>query len=182
MGVLGVIFLVVLAVILIARGGGKPETQQNKRVIRLSEQAKEGTSVQLTVQGRLVGEEQRRAIRIIINQNERRLEILTGYEEAVERSQVYPNTPAAYEHFLLGIARAGFIAERPYQIKDERTVCPLGRHYFYELKDYSQELKRLWGTSCSEKQGTFNGAPSTIQTLFRMQIPDYQKQIKGVKL
>jgi hypothetical protein len=182
-GVLGVIFAVVLAIILISGGGNdKKKTDTTKRVVKVSQQNKEGTSVSVTTQGRVVGEDERRAIRIIVTQNERRLEILTGYEEAVERSQVYANTPAAYENFLIAIDRAGFNRSRPYPIKDERGVCPLQRRYIYELKEYGQELSRLWSTQCSAKQGTFAGAATTLRVLFQEQIPDYSKQIRGVKL
>ncbi len=182
--VLGIIFVVVLAIVLISRGGNdSPNGRDTPKVVKTTDQNKEGTSVVFTTQGRLVGEDQRRAIRVVVTQSERRLEILTGYEEAVERSQVYANTPDAYENFLIALDRAGFTRSKEYVPTDERGVCPLGRTFIYQVKEFSQDLKNLWNTSCnSAKQGTFAGAASTIQTLFRRQIPDYEKQVKGVKL
>jgi len=185
LGMLGVILVVVLAIILISRGGNKdkpPAGQQGKRVVKVSEQAKQGTSVQFTTQGKLVGEVERRAIRITITQEERKLDILTGYEEAVERTQVYPNTQAAYETFMTALDYAGLSRERKALTNDERAVCPMGRRYIYELKEYSQELIRLWDTSCGNKWGTFGGDEKNVRQLFQAQIPEYAKQIKGVKL
>lgn len=185
LGVLGVILVVVLAVVLISRGGNDdkpPAGQQGKRVVKVSEENRQGTSVSVTTQGKLVGEDQRRSIRITVSQDERRLEILTGYEEAIERTQVYPNTPSAYENFLIAIDFAGFSRERKAKTTDERAVCPLGRRYIYELKEYSQELIRSWSASCGTQWGTFGGKGSTIRKLFQAQIPDYNTQVKGVKL
>lgn len=184
LGMLGVILVVVLAIILISRGGkDKPPTgQQGERVITVSEQAKESTSAQMTIQGKLVGEDERRAIRITVSQDERKLEILTGYEEAVESSQVYANTPAAYETFLAALDYAGLSRERKALTTDERAVCPLGNRYIYELKEFSQELIRLWDTTCGNKWGTFGGDENTVRKLFQEQIPEYQKQVKGAKL
>lgn len=180
LGVLGILLVVFLAIVLVRSGGrDRPPAE---RPVAVSEQNREGTSVQLTEQGRLVGEDQRRAIRIVVTQNERRLEILTGYEEAVEKSQVYPNTPAAYETFLIALDRAGLNRPRRTAVTDERGVCPLGQRYIFEVKEYSQELVRLWSTSCGNDEGTFAGKGSTIRTLFKAQIPDYATQTRTVKL
>lgn len=179
MAVLGIIFVVILAIVLISHGGGP---KQGPRPVVVSDQNREGTSVQFTNQGRLVGEDKRRAIRIVVSQNERRLEILTGYEEAVERAQVYPNTPAAYENFLIALDKAGFDNKRVVSDDDERGSCPLGYTYIYQLKDFSQELIRTWSTSCSARTGTFSGNPATIRTLFQLQIPDYATQTQNVDL
>lgn len=178
LGVLGVIVVVILAIVLITRGGGGKKPLQ----IDVSDQNREGTSMQFTTQGKVVGEDERRAIRIVVTQNERRLEILNGYEEAVEKTQVYPNTPSAYENFLIALDKSGFEKKRQSTNTDERGVCPLGKTYVYELKDFSQDLIRTWGTSCGTKTGTAAGKASTIQKLFQEQIPDYTTQIKGVDL
>lgn len=180
LGVLGVIFVVVLAVVLISRGGGPK--QPTTEPLRISEQNREGTSVHFTTQGKLVGQDRRRGIRISISQNERRLEILNGYEEAVDRAYVYPNSPAAYETFLIALEAEGFDKKRTTKIEDERAVCPLGRRYIYELKEFSQEIIRLWNSTCGRRYGNFNGDGNTIRQLFQEQITDYSKRIDGVEL
>jgi hypothetical protein len=180
LGIFGVIFVAILAIVLITRGGGKRAPTEKPLVV--AQEAREGVSAVLTTQGKLVGEDQRRAIRISIDQNERRLEILTGYEEAVERAQTYPNTHAAFEAFLVALDQAGFDSKRKTIIKDERGACPLGKRYIYELKEYSQDLLSLWDTNCGQQMGTFAGSKLTVRKLFEQQIPDYRKQIRGVDL
>lgn len=181
LGVLGVILVSILAIVLITSGGGG---DQGPAVAPLdvSEEAREGVSAVYTVQGRLVGQNQRRAIRIIVNQDERRVEVLAGYEEAVERSNTFPNTHAAFESFLVALDQAGFDNKQATSIEDERGACPLGYRYIYELREYSQELLRSWNTSCSSNQGTFDGSTSTIRRLFRAQIPDYNSLVSDVDL
>jgi hypothetical protein len=180
LAVLGVIFLVILAVILITRGGPRgPEAPS----LVVSKEAREGVSAVYTQEGTITGEDRRRAIRIIVNQDERRLEVLTGYGEAVEFAQTYPNTHEAFETFLVALDQAGFDDKReaPAGV-DERGACPLGRRYAYELNEYSQPLLSLWGTSCGGKLGTFAGNKTTILKLFELQIPNYRDQVKDVDL
>jgi len=181
-GILGVIFVAILAIILISSRGDRPQDQSGSQKIVVSEQNNEHTSVRLTNQGRLVGEDQRRAIRVTVNETERKLEILTGYEETVERSTSYPNTPTAYETFLVALDKAGFSRERATVNTDERGACPLGRRYIYELMDSGEAKIHLWDTTCGSKIGTFAGDESTIRRIFQQQIPDYLAQTKGVKL
>jgi hypothetical protein len=181
LGIFGVILVAILAIVLITRGGGdKPNSTQKSLVV--AEEAREGVSAVFTIQGAVVGENQRRAIRITINQSERRLEILTGYGEAVERAQTYANTQAGFENFLVALDLAGFDNQKKTLIEDERGACPLGRRYTYELKEFSQDLLSLWSTSCGGKLGTFAGNKTTVSRLFERQIPGYDKQIRGVDL
>jgi hypothetical protein len=181
LGIFGVIIVAILAIVLITRGGGnKPATTQKPLVV--SEEARPGVSAVLTTQGAVTGENQRRAIRITVSQTERRLEILTGYGEAVERAQTYPNTEAGFETFLVALDQAGFENQKKSIVEDERGACPLGRRYIYELKEYSQDLLSLWSTSCGGKLGTFAGNRVTVRRLFERQIPDYATQVRGVDL
>lgn len=181
LGALGFIFIAILAIVLITRGRGGDNGPVAPKLV-VSEEAREGVSAVLTTQGEVVGEDQRRAIRIIVDQDERRLEILEGYGEAVERASTFPNTHAAFETFLVALDQAGFDNKRVSAIEDERGACPLGRRYIYELRDNSQELLRLWNTSCSGRLGTFDGNSSTIRKLFEQQIPEYKTLIRGVQL
>lgn len=180
LGVFGVIFVSIIAIVLIMRGGGDKRTAVKPLVI--SEEAREGVAAVYTEQGAVVGENQRRAIRVIVNQDERRLEILSGYEEAVERSSTFANTNAAFENFLVALDQAGFEEKKPTAIKDERGACPLGRRYIFELREYSQELLRSWNTSCNGKMGNFDGNTSTVRQLFQKQIPDYSGLTRNVDL
>lgn len=180
LGIFGVIFVAIIAIVLITRGGG--DNRPDVKPLVVSEEAREGVSAVYTVHGAVVGENQRRAIRVVVSQDERRLEILSGYGEAVERASTFPNTNAAFENFLVALDQSGFDNKRPTKITDDRGACPLGRRFTYELREYSQELLRLWNTSCGGKLGDFNGRSTTVRRLFEKQIPDYQKLVRGVDL
>lgn len=179
LGVIGVFLVLIIAIVLIFGGTSK---RADKEQLIISKQARAGVSAVLTVQGQLVGENQRRAVRIVINQNERRLEILSGYEQSVERSNTFPNTTPAFEYFLAALERAGFDKKQPNTILDERGVCPLGRRYFYELREYSQELLKSWNTSCGSNIGDFGGRGQLIRTLFQKQFDDYSGLTRDVSL
>lgn len=181
LGIVAIIFVMLIGILLLTGGGDEPRSDE--RVILAEEANKPGASVAFTTQGRLVGQNERRAIRVKISQDERRLEILTGYEEAADRSHVYPNTDAAYETFLVALDQAGFTDEQKTVVEDERGACPLGKRYIYEFKEYSQQIVHLWDTSCGNRAGgTFDGDDSTIRKLFERQIPDYRDRVRDVDL
>ena len=186
LGVLGVILLAVVAVVLIVsmnpssnngqKSGGKPA------VNLLDYISKDSSHVSWTQQGPVVGEDERRAVRVTVSASERKIEILDGYEETVERSQTYPNSPDAYNTFLRSLKEAGFSKERTVSQPDEKAVCPLGNRFIYDLTDGSNQIVRTWSASCSTTLGPFAGNSNLTRSLFQNQIPDYSTQIKNVKL
>lgn len=185
-GVLAVVLAAIIAIVMLTRtpdtttSGQKPG---GKPAVKLLDYVdKTGSQTQWTMQGKLVGEEQRRAIRVSVSESERRVEILQGYEERVERSASYPNTRAAYETFLRALDVAGFTRERKVAITDERGVCPIGNRYIYNLWEGSEHPVRTWSATCSGALGTFAGNPVLTQQLFQLQIPDYAVQTRGVQL
>ena len=132
--------------------------------------------------GRLVGAEDRRSIRITVSANERRLEVLSGYNGEVINSQSFPNTQTAYKAFLSGLGGQGFMTAKKTDIVDPQSVCTNGLHHYYTLTEGSEKKSDLWSVSC-DKSGTFNGrSTKTIRELFQRQIPEYGQQIQGVKL
>lgn len=182
-GVIAVVLLTILAIVLIlGRDTGTQPNQSGKQAVSLFEQAKDGGTVTFTTEGRLVGEEERRAIRITVSSGSRKVEVLRGYTNIVEKSQTFPNTQAGYEEFLKALEIAGFSRKRAYTPEDERGVCPLGRRFIYEFEKQGEDSLKTWSTTCSDKQGTFGGSSSTIRRLFENQITDYGKFIQGVRL
>lgn len=156
--------------------GGKP-------AVKLTEFATDtGSSVIWVQQGPVEGQDQRRSVRITISPSERRFEILSGYEESVERTQTFSNNNQAYEAFIQALNNAGFARERDVPLKDERGVCPLGNRFIYELKDDGDRKLRTWSASCNNAAGPFAGNSLLTRQLFQRQIPDYNKQVRGVNL
>jgi hypothetical protein len=181
LGIAGLVVILIVAIVLIASRGPAP-TQQGKKAVVLSEYADKDAKVVLTTQGKIVGEEDFRTVRISVTRTERVVEVLDGYEETFEKRNTYQNSEAAYSTFIKALDKAGFSREKKTDIKDETGVCPLGRRYQYDLKEGTEATLHLWSTSCSQSQGSFGGNSSLVRELFESQIPDYDKFIAGVKL
>ena len=180
LGVLGIILVILLAVSLIFRGDSKDQAK-DKTVVQLVDYAKKNSSVSLTTYGKLVGEQERRAIRVTATPSERRLEVLQGYDESVISSKTYENTQDAYANFLSALAKYGFEKSRKSTITDPRGVCPTGNRYTFDLTDGGTSKSNLWSNSC-DKTGTFAGNSATVRELFRLQIPEYTKQTQTIRL
>jgi hypothetical protein len=183
-GVVAVIIATILAVVLILGRNDTPEQpgQTGTQAVSLYDKAKDGGTVRYTIEGQLVGEDERRAVRITISSGIRKVEVLRGYNESVVKTQTFSNTSAGFEEFLKALEVAGFSRKRTYEPEDERGVCPLGRRYIYEFEKSGEDPVKTWSTSCSEKQGTFGGGAVTVRKLFQNQIPDYTKFVKDVEL
>lgn len=176
-----VLLLVFLFVFVINRGDDQnPAT--TPQVLKLVDYADKDSTVVFHTDGRLVGAEDRRSIRITISANERRLEIYSGYSGEVINSQSFPNTQIAYQAFLSGLGGQGFMTAKKTDIVDPQSVCTNGLHHYYTLTEGSEKKSDLWSVSC-DKSGTFNGrSTKTIRELFQRQIPEYGQQVQGVKL
>lgn len=184
LGTLGFIILAVVAIILIAStpGGRGTNTQEGERKLTLTDYIDDDSTVVFTEQGRIVGDNEHAGIRISVNRSERRIQILRGYEEVIEREQAFPNTPDGYDSFIRALTNAGFSRERDTDQKDSRGTCPLGRRQLYDLRVGADELQHLWSTACRDQEGTFGGNDGLVRELFQKQITDYNKFVAGVRL
>ncbi len=182
-GIVGVIIVLLIIVLAIFFGGRNSTEQTAVDKVILSEQTDGNTAVKLTTQGRLVGDTERRAIAVTVTSTQRRLDILSGYDESVISSKTFPNTQEAYETFLVALEEAGFTNQRISLIDDERAACPLGRRFIYQLRENGEDVLRSWDTNCrSDNPGTFDGESNLVRTLFERQIPDYRKETSSVRL
>lgn len=179
-----VIIFAIAAIILFSRGGNdstqKSTTQS--RSTKLADYAdKDGASVSWTMQGRLVGEDKYKAVRVTVTRRSRVVEILSGYGNTTERKTEYGNTSDAYETFLLALDNANFGRERSVRITDERGICPLGNRFIYRLEERGSEVMRTWSDTCLVANGPFAGNSTLIAQLFRNQITDYNKFTSNVQ-
>lgn len=182
-GAVSAILLLVLAFVLVVNKGNDNQatTKEAPKILKLTDYADRSSQVVLHTDGRLVGEEDRRSVRITVSANERRLEVLSGYNGQVVNSQSYPNTQAAYSVFLNGLSGAGFMKAKKTSITNPQSICTGGKHYYYNVSENGEKKSDLWSTSC-DKSGTFDGRASTVRELFQLQIPDYNKQVQDIKL
>lgn len=181
--VVGVILTAFIAIMLVVnRNSSRSESPKLNGTVKLTDYDYLNANLSYTQQGKLVGDDERRSVRISVSRSERKIEILHGYEEAVERAATYPNTQAGYEAFLRALANAGFTKNRESRFDDYRGVCPLGYRYIYDVSYGGDHVSNLWSTSCNKNEGTFAGVPTLTRQIFQAQIPDYEQQIRGVKL
>ena len=157
----------------------QPKTTQVQKVNKLSS---DGQSVSYTVYGRLVGEEDRRALRITITGSERKLEVLQGYDESVLKSDSFSNKSSAFNEFLSALENAGFTRRDTVIKTDDRGLCPLGNRYVFETQFNDNSKIRTFSTSCSAKNVSFKGERSTIDTIFKAQIPNYSGLTTNISL
>lgn len=165
-------------------GGDTPAEQQTTAVkkVDLLAAPTANQAIQYTVHGPVVGNEDRRGVRITIDRTIRKVEVLQGYNDVVIKTQQTPNTQEAYQALVVALNGAGFVSNvAPEGRGDEAQSCPLGQKFSYELAPGSNTF-RSWSNSCSSKQGTFSGNRSLIETLMQKQIPDYNEFITDVKL
>lgn len=179
-GVLLALLVIVFGALFIFGGDDKSTTEQ-VTVPVLSDYAKGNSKIVFTTYGRLVGDDERRTIRITVTPAERRLEVLGGYTENVISTKSYQNNTAAYENLLSSLQRSGFMSSRKSTIDDPRGICPTGNRFEYKLVDNGRDVSNLWSNTC-DKTGTFAGAARQVRTVIQSQIPDYKKQVSGVKL
>lgn len=135
-----------------------------------------------TTQGRIVGDDQFRAIRITVARDYRRVEILDSYTKQVQKSQDFSNTEAAYDTFLRALENAGFSKTQKTTAVDERGVCPNGRRMIYELTNGTDQVQRTWSATCGAKLGNFAGSAVVVQQLFNAQITGYNDFVRGIVL
>ncbi len=182
LGVLGLIILAIFAIALIGRGGSQTQLG-GKPVVSLLDYANSGATISHTTKGRIVGDDTHKSIRIAVNKNERKVEVVSGYQGLIEKSQSFANNPEAFKIFIHALSTAGYTRERVTDLKDELGICPQGNRFIYELRDETgKEVTRLWSTNCSGRQGNFGGSSGVIRRLFQDQITDYSRVVTGVRL
>lgn len=181
--VAGVVVLLIIGLFFIfGRSSGTKDAPDTSRITNLTQYAPRDSFVTFTTEGRLVGDDLYHAIRITVSPTERRIEILDGYAETVQRSQSFDNTQLAYQQFLAALDRAGFARKQTNTISKPDGVCPLGSRYLYKLDNNGDLVVNTWATSCAKSDGNFGGNMNLVRTLFQQQITDYNKQVSGVRL
>ena len=178
----GFIIFIVLLVVLLGHGGKKPAPVNP--IKPLGDYAQTSASVSFTTDGIVNGDEMHRAIRITVGANQRTLDVLQGHDPQVILSQSFANNQEAYTVFLKSIANGGFVAKlkNSKAPADERGECALGFRYILDLNDGTDDLSRLWASTCGTAVGTSGGAITTLQTLVQDQIPSYNTLTEHVSL
>jgi hypothetical protein len=178
----GVLLIVIAFLVLIFAVVRRPSTDEVVERTELASLADSTSEVTHTVYGRIVADEEFRAIRITVNNQSRTVQILQGYDLIVEKEERLPNNNRAYRAFLHALDTADFTATREFPSEREDGYCASGRRIVYQLRVSNIERQRTWSSSCSRERGTFGGSSTSVARLFRSQIPEYSKFVRGVRL
>ncbi len=139
--------------------------------------------VSFTLDGPINGDDVHRQVKITVDQFQRKLDIIGGYNGNIIEEQNFGNNQQAYDIFLRSLNNSGFMArvKKP-KITDERGQCPLGRRFIFELNDGGDVLSHAWTTSCGGTLGTLGVNSATLQELFQAQVTNYDQVISKAKI
>ncbi len=155
-------------------------TQKGTTSKVLADYSDSDARVELTIAGRLQGDDVRRSITIAVDRYARMISIFQGYQGNILKSESFVNNQDAYRAFLAAMSNEGFSLKRNLKNPKEDGTCPLGLHYNYDFISNDGHDSHLWSSSCSA--GTMAGQRGIIQTLFRSQITDYDRFTSDVQL
>lgn len=181
LGVLAVIIILITGIYLIIDNDPAPEQAAEEQVV-LADYADSGATLEYFESGDIVAPEEHRAVRVTVSRNQRELEVISGYDGNVINRKTFPNTPEAFEAFVYALDQAGFANQRDTQLDTEKGVCPNGSRTVYTLRENSDEVLRLWSSSCSRNDGSFAGDRSLVEDLFEDQIPEFRQLTRGIGL
>ena len=178
---IGLAFIGILLLVRLLFGGGGNQVEKPKS--ELVSNVGTSKTVELFVDGPINANLVHTQVKIAVGTTQTTVQLLSGYEGTVVKSESYANNAESYASFLRALDIVGYTnGSDDKNLKDERGFCPLGRRNVFQIKDGAQTLQRYWSTSCGKSaQGNFNGDSTTTLRLFRDQIPDYNAFTRGLK-
>lgn len=158
-------------------------TSTSSPMQQFSDSASTAATVSFTNDGVINGNDQHRQIKIVISSSARTITIYQGYQNQIQSSQSFPNNVDAYQDFLEAIYNSGFTTQKKNTASGgPQSQCPLGYRYIYNSTDIANVPDTLWTTTCGTRYGNFGGNASQVNSLFRLQIPNYSTIVNGVSL
>ena len=143
-----------------------------------------GHSVNMTVRGPIVADEDFRSYTIDISPESRQLKTYQGYRNTVIDQKIVANTPLAYEEFVYALDRAGLANASQFEgnRNDTRGICANGKLYEFSILKDGKSVKTLWTTTCQSAAGSLRANDAVLIPLFKEQVPDATKLISKVRL
>jgi hypothetical protein len=179
-GFLLAVGLIIVVIILIIRG--LTSGPHAAGPLDLNSYSNSDVKMQLTIDNHVSASATHNDVIITVGADQTTLLVTKGYQGEIVRMQTYPMNESAYAVFLHALTLNGFnLGNNDRALSDERGQCALHDRFIYEVLDGNgNDLERYWHTSCGT--GTFKGAPTAIQSLFTLQVPDYNKLVQGIQL
>jgi hypothetical protein len=172
-----VIALVIAAVVSIGRAiFGGPSSDETAQV----DQGREallnttgGRSVQMTVRGPIVADENFQSYQVEVSNSERSITAYKGYLESRTNGTSLSNNTRAYEQFVNALDKANMMKGKEPETEDSLLgICASGYVYEYAVLSSANPVKTLWTSTCSGSKGTLNASRQQLTNLFLGQIPN----------
>ena len=141
-------------------------------------------SVQMTVRGPIVANEDFRSYRITVDPLNRVMTTYAGYLEQPINNKSLDNNAQAYEQFVYALDKANMINGEAFtgEKDDTRGICATGRVYEFAVLQNGETVKRLWTSTCKGSPGSFRASVSQVSNLFLDQVPDNKDLLKEIDL
>jgi len=186
--VIVIIIIAIASLVSLARvvffSGSSTETSQ----VDVSQDALLNTgmthSVQMTVRGPIVADEEFHSYQIDISPTSRTLRTYNGYLGSVVNEVTLDNSVAAYEQFVFALDKANLTkgTELEGDKNDVRGICATGRVFEFAIINGTDVVKQLWTSTCKGSKGSLDASVDQLQSLFVAQIPGAEPLIKRVNL
>ncbi|HRJ06719.1 MAG TPA: hypothetical protein PK096_01835 [Candidatus Saccharibacteria bacterium] len=135
----------------------------------------ESRSVQMTVRGPIVADENFTSYRIEISPSERDMDVYKGYLEDRTNGKSLSNNTQAYEQFVFALDKANMMkgenSEDSEATDDLRGICATGYVYEFAVLEARSEVKRLWTSTCDGSPGSLQASKEQLADLFLAQVP-----------
>lgn len=165
------ISLAIFVIVLLFKniGGSGTPTNDRKDVVEFIDTQ---STMELTVQGPIVADEDYRSAKVSVSATDVRIELRAGYENRILTTKTYQNNADAYSDFIHALSIMNFAhGDTNKDRANESGFCPTGNRYIYGIQNNGSEVQRFWSASCTA--GTFGGQAARVRALFRAQIPDF---------
>jgi len=177
-----VIALIIAAVVSIGRAIFNSGDSSSNDQTSQTDQGKEallntsaGRSVQMTVRGPIVADEDFTSYRIAVSNSERSMNVYKGYVEEQTNGKSLENNTQAYEEFVYALDKANMMkgnsSADDESKQDIRGICARGYVYEFAVLSGGNEVKKLWTSTCGGSKGTLDASKDQLSQLFLAQIP-----------
>jgi len=134
-----------------------------------------GRSVQMTVRGPIVADEDFQSYQVEISNSERSITAYKGYLESRTDGTSLSNNTRAYEQFVYALDKANMM--KGTEAEDEadndlRGICASGYVYEFAVLSSGNNVKSLWTSTCGGSKGTLEASKDQLSNLFLDQIPN----------
>ncbi|NCO10828.1 hypothetical protein GW930_02905 [Candidatus Saccharibacteria bacterium] len=181
--VVSIVILVSIARALFFSGGATDTVAEADTTQQALVSTSLNRSVEMSVRGPIVAEEEFRSYRITVSPNERTIRSYKGYTKTVIESRTLGNNIAAYDEFVNALDLAnmtkGTQSDGDYNVQG---ICATGKVYEFRLLKDGEPIETLWTSTCRGSSGTLEASADQLSTLFIRQIPDAKDVIRNLSL